>query len=223
MDWDPSNNKQLSDDEIISILLSQDNEAARSALVQEIRIKFEKIARYKGVDIDDIDDVVHDGLEKLITKLPSFHGRGPLNNWATVLFGNHCTDYFRRRATQSRVVSHVPSRHRADGEDSRDFDCDIYPGSAPDPLKCAVDRERLDIVISAIDKVILETACLRRNPSRDVEIARLGLSALLEPREILEKLVCNYPTLSLNAVRIVLHEFRVCLRAEIEEVQKSSE
>jgi len=203
---------QESDREVVSILLSQDSNPARSTLIQEIRIKFEKIARYKGVDTSDIDDVVNGGLEKLITKLPNFHGRGPFNNWATVLFGNHCIDYFRRRAIHLKVIGCVSPEHRMGDGSGCDFDS--YSGFSPDPQKCAADQKRLAIVISAIDKVISETASLRRNPDRDAEIARLGLKELFEPREILEKLAKEFPNLSLNAIRIVLHEFRVSLRAE---------
>jgi len=204
------------DNEFVSILLSQDNESARSALIQEIRIKFEKIARYKSVHANDIDDVVNSGLEKLVFKLPVFNGKGPLNNWAAVLFGNHCTDYFRQRARHSQIFSHA-SAHPSGVVDGREFDFDSFPGSALDPEKCAVDRERLDAVLVVIDTVISETASLRRNPGRDAEIARLGLKELLEPLEILEKLTSEFPKLSLNAIRIVLHEFRVCLRLVTED------
>ncbi len=211
---------QESDREVVSILLSQDSDPARSPLIQEIRIKFEKIARYKGVHVDDIDDVVNSGLEKLITKLPNFHGKGPLNNWATVLFGNHCIDYFRRRTIYMKVNGYPLPVNRMGEDDERDFDFDVFPGSAPDPQTCAADQERLAVVIAAIDKVISETAELRRNPGRDAEIARLGLKELCEPREILEKLATEFPKLSLNAIRIVLHEFRACLRVETEEAPR---
>ncbi len=51
-----------SNSEIISILLSQDDELTRSALIQKIQLKFERIAHYKGIHVDDIDDVVNGGL-----------------------------------------------------------------------------------------------------------------------------------------------------------------
>ena len=146
--------KTEADSEVISILLSQDNEAVRSALIQEIRIKFKKIARYKGVDINDIDDVVNSGLEKLVTKLPNYSGRGPLNNWATVLFGNHCTDYFRRIAINKKVFSHNTSNTHLVDNDAVDFE--TFPGNSPDPQNFAIDQERLNIVVEAIDKIISE-------------------------------------------------------------------
>ncbi len=55
------------------------------------------------------------------------------------------------------------------------LDCDSFPGDTPNPQEWAADRQRLDTVLSAIDKIISEAAYFRRNPDRDTEIARLGL------------------------------------------------
>ena len=202
------------DSEIVSLLLSNEDDIARSTLIQNIRVKFEKIARYKGVPRDDIEDVVSDGIEKLFKKLPQFHGRGSFNGWASVMFGNHCIDYFRHAAITNRIFDSGSSTLDENGGVLERFD--LFPGDIPDAHECAASQQQLERVLSVMDRVIAETAALRRHGDRDAEIARLGLKGLLEPKEIMCALVDRFPGLSLNAIRIVLHTFRTALRGELD-------
>ncbi len=201
------------DTEIISLLLSKEDEPARSTLIQDIRIKFEKIARYKGVQRDDVDDVVSDGIEKLLKNLNKFHGRGSFNGWATVSFGNHCIDYFRHLAIGRRLFQSVPPV--TDKNEDNPVGFDLFTGDSPDACENAANQQQLDRVLSAMDSVISETSVLRKHGQRDAEIAELGLRHLLEPKEILHELADRFPGLTLNAIRIVLHVFRSALREEL--------
>ena len=215
-------NSTSSDDEIVKILQSVESEPMRSVLIQEIRVKFEKIARFKKIPVNDIDDVVSDGIEKLLRKLDKFDGRGSFNGWAGVLFNNHCIDYFRKIAITGPIVPwSVDVDTTSEGETVSFFD--TYLTDIPDAEKSAADKERLDNLLLVVDKVITETAMLRRHPRRDEEIARLALLNLKEPSEILEDLAQRFDGLTINAVRIIIHVFRKALKEELEKRENVEE
>ena len=203
------------DAEIVTVLCSTEDSAARTLLIQEIRVKFEKIARYKGVHKDDVDDVVNDGIEKLFIKLPNFHGRGSFNGWVCVMFGNHCTDYFRRKRFEEELF--VSGSITVGDHDKQISLIDVLPDVATQANDGSESRQQLDRVLTVIDRVIKDTADVRRHGERDAEIARLGLKELFEPKEILVTVADRFPGLSLNAIRMVLHAFRAALREEVDD------
>jgi len=208
-------NYPTQDIEIINLILSNDDTGRRSIVIQDIRVKFQRIARYKRIPENDIEDVVSDGIEKLLKKLPKFHGRAPFNHWVTVLFGNHCIDYFRRCSREKRIFENSTFSDCNSDTNTSYFDFLAADISSPDDV--AHDQRRLDLIVAILDKVIERTSSLRRNTDRDALIANLGLKELLEPIEIHSKLLDQYPGLSMNAIRIVLHEFRAALRKELKD------
>jgi RNA polymerase sigma factor (sigma-70 family) len=201
--------------EAAKVLLSDSSDALRAALLTAIHHKFVTIAHWKRIPEQDIDDVVNDGIEKLLGTLRQFRGEGPFDHWATVLFSNVCVDYFRRQARRKILESLRIGNADFRGE-SDPPSVDTFADIAPDPPAGADSRRMLRRVMSILDNVIEETANRRKQKERDTEIARLGLQALLEPREIAERLAERFPNLTVNAIRIVLHEFRASLRDAVE-------
>lgn len=210
-------NSNKSNHEILKILLASGSSPEKSTLLQELRVKFQKIARYKGIHLDDIDDVVNEGLEKVLAKLEKFHHKGTFNAWVTVLFGNHCIDYHRHQAVQRRIFEEIGRNPSAPDASASEDD---FPGHSPDPAVQAEDQQRLDLISNLLGQLIADTAAVRRSAERDAEIAKLGFLELLEPREIMQALIGRFPGLTLNAVRIVLFEFRQELRGKVAELDE---
>lgn len=210
----------MKNEEIVSLLVSKEDNELRTALIQDIRVKFVKIARSKGIPSEDINDVVNDGVEKLLKKVSTFHGKGPFNHWAIVLMGNQCLDYHRRSGVKKRIFDTTIAEDSSLKDESFCEKLDGFPDKTPDPSIVAENRQRLNTLLSVIDEVISQTANLRKQEERDGEIARLGLKELLEPKEILEVLTSKYPGMSLNAIRIVLHEFRCALFKAVEKDER---
>jgi len=185
---------QVDDREQIIALMTQPG-PQRERIFQAIRVRFTQIARYRNIPKADVDDIVNSGLEKVLVNIEKFHGRGTFSAWTGVVFSNLCMDYHRRR-------------------DFVDTDVDLdLPDGAPGLDESLAQRSLVEAVQRAVEQVIQQRGKRKRNAERNEKIARLAMQELMEPKEIFDILQPDYPSLTLNAVRLVLFEYRSHVRA----------
>ena len=201
--------------EAAKILSCLEDSEIKNQLIEKLRLRFYKQGRWRRIPEQDLDDVVNDGLERVLCKIDQFRGDGEFHHWVTVLFSHICVDYFRRRKVRSCITSFNYSKVEGNIETDSEI-LEAVPSKSDDPSKLTDDRRSLQQVMLILDRVITEVASRHRKMERDVEIAHLAFREFLEPSEILQTLVGKYPNLTANAVRIVIYQFRVALRKAIE-------
>jgi RNA polymerase sigma factor (sigma-70 family) len=193
-----------SEPEIVSILCRGDQDEEHAALLNNIRLRFVKIARWKQIPSQDIDDVVNDGIVRLLSKCSRYRGDSPFEQWAAVLFINLCLDYL--RGARRRDAIEFLNGMGSETEEPTSVNSVAVRHHEP-PVDPSPDPEG-QLLVAELKRIVREVIVRRKLGERNAQIVRLGLCSQLTPREILEELYQRFPELNPNTIRIVLSRFR---------------
>ncbi|QSE97868.1 RNA polymerase sigma factor [Fulvivirga lutea] len=163
--------KNLSDEEIISVLQKEGNNRYFTLLSERYEASIIKKCKSYVKDEDTAEDLCQEILLKVFLKLKGFHGNAKFSTWLFSIIHNTCIDYLRKdKKNVSKVITDKMVDELADLIEGVD--------EVPEELSEQILTELMEH-ISAEDKLLLLLKYKEKHSIKDIQLSlQLSESAI---------------------------------------------